>query len=136
MSPDYLGLRPHHALCLLLFSPLGHSKPYAGIMYELIEKIKGDMQQEIILHTNPDVICGYCPHNANSVCAKAREVDKSDSSILAYCSVNVGERISWEILRQKLIDTIIGAGNLQKACEGCQFLSRCHTVSCKGTFTI
>jgi len=125
-AEQILALRPHHALCLLLFCAEGHSARYAGKMRALIGQIERGEITGIRMIAALDEICGYCPHNENGLCAKEDEVLRSDARILALCGLTVGESISWAELKQRLVETIITQNALAHVCDGCTYLKRCE----------
>jgi len=129
-----ISSKPHHALCIILFSEEGHSSPYISIMREHIEQLRNDPETEVILCSDLDAICGFCPHNDNSICEKANEVDVSDSTILSYCGLTFGSRLSWDDLRRKLIDNIVSKDLLKDACKGCVYLPRCEKMTTRPLF--
>ena len=122
-------LRPHHGLCILLFSEEGHSAGYAAIMRKYISKLSENLQTEVILCAELDGICGICRHNNNSACEMAPGTEVSDERILEYCGLKFGGSLTWEELRKKLVDDIVAKGRLHNACEGCSYLSRCEKTS-------
>ena len=122
-------LRPHHGLCIILFSKIGHSETYAEIMSEHVELLNNNPQTEVVLGLTLDEMCGVCPHNNDSVCKKAVEVELSDSEILSYCGLEFGNVVKWEDLRKKLIDNIISKGLLHKTCPTCKYLPRCEEMA-------
>ena len=120
-----LSLRPHHALCLLLFSPEGHSERYANKMQQLLAAIAQGEIKCIRMIEELDEICGYCPHNQNGRCEKADEVEDSDAKILRILGMEVNESISWIELTRRLRDDIVAENALPCVCKGCVYLSRC-----------
>jgi len=137
MYPEkVLSLRPHHALCLLLFCAVGHSERYASKMRQLIGAMEQGKIQTIRMIEELDEICGYCPHNQGGFCEKADEVSVSDAKILALCGMTVGESLSWIELRQRLISHIVSQSVLADVCAGCVYLKRCAGQGTKREFAI
>ena len=122
-------LRPHHGLCMILFSEEGHSAAYASAIREHMEELNENPQTEVVLGLALDDMCGVCPHNSNSICGKSKEVDISDGAILSYCGLTLGDKLSWEDFRQRLIDNIISKGLLKNTCETCKYLRRCSETA-------
>jgi len=124
-----LAMRPHHGLCLILFSPEGHSAAYASGMLKIIKMLGQSPQTEIALSLGLDAICACCPHNHAGICAKAYEVDPSDEMILNLCALKAGQNLMWEDFRRRLIENVLSAGELSRVCKGCMFLPRCAAHS-------
>ena len=121
-------MRPHHGLCLILFSPEGHSAAYTSIMLEAIKMLEHSPQTEVILSLELDEICACCQYNHAGVCAKSHEVDPSDKMILNFCALKAGQKLSWEDFRRKLTANVLSADELARVCKGCMFLPRCAGV--------
>lgn len=124
-----IHLKPHHAICIILFSESGHSAPYASIMREHISMLSSHPKAEVVLSSVFDAICDYCPHNNNLVCEKSDEVEISDGKILSYCGLKFGDRLSWENFHQIIIDNILDKDLLRDSCKGCTYLSRCEQIN-------
>ena len=122
-------LKPHHALCIILFKKTGHSAPYASIMQEHIKLLKECPESEIVLSSDFDTICGYCPYNNDLICMKADEVEPSDKKILTYCGLDLEGQVKWDYLRQSLIDNILDKNLLRDVCKGCTYLDRCDQTN-------
>ena len=123
-----MELRPHHALCLLLFEPSNHSESYIKIMYSMIEKLNGDPAREITLSAGLDTICGSCPHNESGTCAKEDSVRVITQNILGLAGISIGDTMTWDALRQKINDGIITCGRLSEACGSCSFFEQCKAM--------
>ena len=121
-----MKLKPHHALCIILFSSKGHSQGYADAMRGKIAHLQANSHTEITLSTQLDDICGYCLHNNKGMCEKAEETDPSDDKILAWCGLEYGSKVQWSDLRERIVSEIIAKGRLRIACEGCMFVDRCE----------
>ncbi|MCL2841902.1 MAG: DUF1284 domain-containing protein [Oscillospiraceae bacterium] len=121
-----LALRPHHALCLLLFCPDGHSVRYAEKMRQLIRRIEQEEGSHIRMIPTPDEICGYCPYYDQGLCQKEDEVFCSDVNVLARCGLRFGDVVPWAELRRGLIAHIVEAGVIDEVCRGCMYLVRCR----------
>lgn len=119
-------LKPHHALCIILFSESGHSTPYVSIMREHIGTLSEYPKTEVVLTSDFDAICGHCPHKNNLVCDKSDEVDLSDEKILSYCGIKFGRRYAWDDLRRKMMENILCKSLLGDVCKGCMYLPRCR----------
>jgi hypothetical protein len=130
MNETELFIRPHHALCILLFTPGGHSTPYTEAMYQIIDHLKSNPGQTIHLSSNLDSICGHCPYNQSGSCRKSDEVTISDQRILALCGLNTEKPVRWDSLQEKLTDTIFAKGKIKQVCKGCTYLSACDRI-CK-----
>jgi len=124
-----LSIRPHHAMCIILFSEIGHSAPYISIMREHIATLSSNPQTIVTLCSELDTICRFCPHNNNHICGKSDEVDISDRKILSYCGLEFGHQSTWENLQQNFVENILNMGLLCDACKGCMYLPRCKDHS-------
>jgi len=122
---EKLHLRPHHALCVVLFNPKGHSQPYIEIMEKLTEHLESNPKKKIVLSDTLDITCNYCPHNDFGVCQKADETAEIVKNILELCGLNIGGEIIWENLRERVIDNIIAVNLLDKTCNSCSYLAQC-----------
>ena len=122
-------MRPHHALCIILFLEEGHSVAYAAVMQEYIAFLNDNPETQLELTTELDGICLFCPFSHDEECEKADEVDVSDRKILRHVSMEFGETVGWVTLRERLIDEIIQKERLSEVCAGCKFLPRCDRQS-------
>jgi len=121
-----LNLRPHHGLCVLLFSEEEHSEPYIAAMNKIITELDENPQTEIVLQPSLDIICGSCRHNLNSWCEKSDEVNISDDKILECCGLEYQTVLPWSEFRQKLIENIISKDLLRNVCAGCMYVDYCE----------
>lgn len=123
-----LSLRPHHGLCVILFSEIGHSSPYASVMHKIITILATRPKTKVVLCAELDETCGFCPYNNKCICEKSEEVDVSGNQILSYCGLKLGCQLAWEDLRKKLIDNILNKGLLGDACKGYTYLPQCEGI--------
>lgn len=128
MMTKTVYLRPHHGLCILLFTRRGHSTPYSSVMIELTTLFRNEPKQRILLQTELDSVCEYCPHNEKGFCHKSDEVNESDRKILSYCGLESGHLLLWEEFEQRMFGNILKGDKLMEACAGCDYLSRCETI--------
>ncbi|MCL2213529.1 MAG: DUF1284 domain-containing protein [Oscillospiraceae bacterium] len=120
-----MKLKPHHALCILLFSPEGHSEAYADAMRRKIQVLDENPQTAITLTAQLDEICGFCLYNNGGECEKAEETEPSDDRVLAWCGLEYGMTTPWSDLRERLDREILAKNRLHTACEGCMYVARC-----------
>jgi len=123
---EKLNLRPHHGLCILLFSEDEHSLPYITMMNKIINELSENPKIEIVLSSELDMICSACLHNQNFTCEKSDEVDISDEKILTYCGLEYQTILTWSEFREILIEKIICKGLLREACDGCMYIKYCE----------
>lgn len=118
-------LRPHHGLCIRHFRGMGYSEAFVENMSRVIEGLRGDPQQEILLCAGPDALCGACPHRRGGGCASGQKPVEYDERCLALCGLRVGESLSWAAFARRVEENIILPGRLEQVCRGCQWLALC-----------
>ena len=75
--------RGHHIVCTSLYEGKGYSGAFCENMTAVVERLRKDPDEELLLVAEPDMICANCPnrtetnecvHNHNRVVNKDRRV--------------------------------------------------------------
>ncbi len=121
-----MNIRAHHLLCMKYFKGKGYSKEFVSNFYKVIKKLKDNSIIKVINH--PDVICGSCPHNANSKCTKKgpdfeKEVEKKDNIVIKHLELNPNQEIKAKDAG-KLV--ILKLSKIKEICIDCEWQKYCN----------
>lgn len=97
-------LRGHHLICLHFFKGYGYDEKFTENLRDVISKIKVVEVVEGI-----DDICKACPYNVgfcNYKESSEKEVKELDAFALDLLGLNIGEKVSWSYLKEKIPKTI------------------------------
>lgn len=81
--------RGHHIVCTSLYEGKGYSGAFCENMTAVVERLRKDPDEELLLVAEPDMICANCPnrtemnecvHNHNRVVNKDRRSSNSSDS--------------------------------------------------------
>lgn len=92
--------RAHHILCTSLYEGKGYSGAFCDHMSAVVERLRGNPDEELILVAEPDLICARCPNNnGNGECAQDhnRVVDK-DRRVLRSFELEEGQCYTYRAL--------------------------------------
>ncbi len=120
-----ITLRPHHGLCVLHFVGKGYSEGFVDNMTRIVLELKHSNPM-ILLGEGADDICVCCPHNLSSGCESGQKPAQIDARCLSLCGFSANQVVSWAEYRDALRRNILSAGQLNRVCEGCQWLSICN----------
>ena len=61
-------IRAHHLLCMRYFEGRGYSEEFVSNFYKIIDEFGSNPVIQVVNY--PEVICGKCPYNINSMCTR------------------------------------------------------------------
>ena len=116
------NIRAHHGMCLTFFQGKGYSGDFVENMGKMKAVLEGN--PEIRLMDSPDDICAACPNKLTETCAE--KASRYDREVLRRCGLSVGERLTWRIFSQKVLDSILRPGKRAEICGDCQWSGLCQ----------
>ena len=126
---NQIYLRPHHGLCIQHYTGRGYDENFTRNMDHIVDILKCNPSQEIVLYTGVDVLCKCCPHNQNGVCNSEEKVVGYDSKCLSISGFYNGQHLTWDSLKKTFINEIIKKSNLRYVCGDCAWFSLCEEMS-------
>ena len=119
-------LRAHMTLCLLGFRGSGYSPEFVGAMRRFQEQLQDDPGHELRLVTEPDPLCGTCPHLGAEGCELKGEGHEAhmrahDAAVLHRLGLRTGDVLRWEDLLLRVRQRIRGS-DLPQICTTCPWL--------------
>lgn len=128
-TKSHIRLRPHHGLCIQHYVGQGYSNQFTENMSRIIESLKNNPKQDIILSSTTDVLCDFCPNNQNGVCESEEKVAGYDRTCLSLCGFYDGQQLSWDLFKKTIAKTIIDGSKLRDVCIDCSWLQLCEKVA-------
>lgn len=113
-------LRVHHLLCSVLFEGKGYSEEFVKNMTHIVEGIKG--RNEILLVTEPDLICESCPHKTkfNQCSLDDNQVEGKDERLLKTLQLEIQKSYNaYELFN--LVRSNITKEIFEESCSSCQW---------------
>lgn len=116
--------RPHHFLCSVGWQGMGYSKDFSLNMDSIVDgtlRAPGGDSTIIEVVKYTDDLCSPCPHRREKLCEKQEAIEKLDNTHSKKLGLKIGKNITWgdakKLIRKKVVPT-----DLNKICEGCQWL--------------
>ena len=103
---EKIRLRAHHLLCMQQFDGYGYSDGFSVGMGQVIDRIRADRTQELLILDRPDVICKKCPNlREDSTCELSDEdVRGKDRGVIDTLGLEKPEQsVRYETLHDLLI---------------------------------
>ncbi len=125
------SLRPHHGLCIAFFIGKGYNSDFTKNMASIIEQLKLNNPQ-IILVSEADIICRYCPNLKNGLCTGNEKVLSFDNAVMNFCGLEYRQSISWNKLSKLINENIIKSGCRRLICGSCQWDQLCNQIAYTG----
>ena len=130
-----IRLRPHHFLCMLTFVGEGYSPRFVVNYGRIIDRIRAG--EQIVLVEGPDDICAPLLSTEGPHCHND-SVKLRDAQALADVAALTGRALATGVelvLDGALIARLqagFAAGEIRKACGGCQWSGLCDQVAGNG----
>jgi len=117
-------LRPHHLLCMQGFRGKGYSQEFVENMTIIVNKLKNDMNEEIVLIEKMDDICNFCPKmdKLSLQCETEKHIRELDQSVMNLLEIKYNEKYTMG----KIVDILkkaITRSDFNKICENCSWKS-------------
>lgn len=121
-------MRGHHLVCLHFFNGKGYSPEFISNLRLILEKAS---HSGVEIVSGADDICIACIHLKNEKCSYSEQADdeirKMDRFALRALRENVGSKIQWNIIREK-IPSIFPLW-AKKYCKKCTWEKACEEDS-------
>lgn len=119
-----LNLRPHHALCIRNFCGKGYDSEFTKNMAKITDFLAAFPDTMITLISGADSICIACPNNICE-CCRDEKVTCYDNKMLSFCSLEIGNVLSWKTLCEIVDEKILTPKKLNKICIECCWSDIC-----------
>lgn len=92
--------RAHHILCTSLYEGKGYSGTFCENMTKIVENLREDPDQTVLLVAEPDRICANCPNRTgtNECAQDANHVEIKDRKLLESLGLTEGASYSYRNL--------------------------------------
>jgi hypothetical protein len=105
------------------FEGRGYSEEFVSNFYKIIDEFGSNPVIQVVNY--PDVICGKCPYNINSMCTRNDKdseeyVKEKDDFILKELDLN--QKIAFNLVRCMVDDKLT---ILRRICKDCEWLEYC-----------
>lgn len=98
-----IHLRGHHLFCMTLFSGHGYDERFTENMAALLEKLKQNGDERVLLMAGDDNICAACPNLNGTHCRLGNDdVQSRDAHARHALSVSCGRVYLYSELRKRL----------------------------------
>ncbi|MDA3730130.1 DUF1284 domain-containing protein [Niameybacter massiliensis] len=77
-----LKLRPHHINCIFFYEGKGYSEDFVSNMTQIVEQLRKDKEQLVLLEKRSDSLCKACPYLEDSICRSSQKVELLDQGTL------------------------------------------------------
>jgi len=118
-------MRGHHLICLHFFSGKGYDQKFISNLRLILEKAS---HSGVEIVTGADDICVACIHLKNEKCSYSEQADdeirKMDRFALRALRENVGSKIQWNIIKEKIPS--IFPSWAKKYCKKCTWEKVCE----------
>lgn len=129
-----MKLRPHHLLCIQLFTGCGYDEAFTANMRKNVQQLQQHPQTEILLHCGCDALCAVCPHNQKGVCSEQKKTDRLDAAVLRECGLQDGQSAAWQMLAAAARGRILQTDRFAAVCSSCQWYALCRETVGKEDF--
>jgi hypothetical protein len=123
-----IKFRGHHLICLHFSRGEGYNPEFIEKLGEILKK--ANKGQESKIYSGPDDICIMCPYLQNKKCEYKKdaesEIREMDRTALELLDLEIGNRIKWQDLREKINDIFHKWS--KKYCIDCNWREVCEKV--------
>jgi hypothetical protein len=119
-----LRLRPHHFLCIQLFTGHGYDDVFTAHMYGTIKLLSDEAQ--VLVQEGCDDICEKCPNRNKSLCKSFDKVRGLDKAVRAVLGVSYGDLLAWKDITTKVQKEIFGGASFDGICRDCEWYGLCR----------
>lgn len=121
-----MNLRPHHLLCIQIFTGHGYNADFTAHMKSIVSELTENPKAEITVTQGCDELCKMCPNNINGVCNSLEKVALMDSDVLDICNLTYGENVLWTKASEKAMELIFETEMFNNICACCQWFELCR----------
>lgn len=121
-----MRIRPHHGLCIPMFTGKGYDERFTHHMTEVKEMLSAGM--EIIIQEGCDEICERCPKRERNVCTEYEKVRRLDTEVMEACGLFYGDRVLWTDVMDSIRERIFDTGLFERICCDCEWYGLCTEI--------
>ena len=99
---DVFKLRPHHINCLFFYEGKGYSKQFVENMNCIVEHLRNNPEQMIVLEKQNDSLCGVCPNLKENLCISSDKIGSLDQATLENYGLKEDEIYSFQEIKEKI----------------------------------
>ena len=121
---NQVKLRPHHFLCIQLFTGHGYDDRFTAHMYGTIRLLSAGAQ--VLVQEGCDDICEKCLNRNKSLCKSFDKVRGLDEAVRAVLGVSYGDQLAWKDITVKVQKEIFGRSSFDNICRDCEWYGLCR----------
>lgn len=114
--------RVHHILCTALYTGLGYSGDFCENMTAIVERLRKNPEEPLLLAAEPDMICEHCPNQTGTGTCSMDEnhVVIKDELLLKKLEWKTGEYYTYRQLCRQASHKITRE-IFEDSCQSCQW---------------
>lgn len=124
-----MKLRPHHFMCIQMFTGHGYNAEFTSHMEQKIKMLSDETT--ILVKEGCDDICQKCPNREDNACREFEKVRRLDEGVMAACGIEYRDEFEWNdissVVREQILDTEL----FGEICRECEWYSLCRETLAK-----
>ena len=126
MEDGILHLRPHHLLCVQMFTGHGYDAAFTAHLRETVARLHREPETPVQLCAGADDLCAFCPHLQGGICRSEAKTSSLDAAVLRILTLQSGVRGTWHSLADAAFNQILQAPAFHTVCSGCEWYALCR----------
>lgn len=132
-----MHLRPHHLLCIQLFTGRGYDAAFTAHMTEIVSALRRNPMTPVCIESAADDLCAACPRCIGGRCDAAEKTAALDRAVAAQCALTEHSVQPWQTLAASARNEILQSSAFHRICADCQWYQLCaYTEEWHGTNTL
>ncbi len=123
-------LRPHHLLCIQLFTGRGYDERFTAHMKNVIRELEADTG--VLVTEGCDEICSQCPNRTGDGCDSGDRVLQLDRRVLESLGTDCGRELRWKDAAASVHDRILKTNVFDAICSECEWYALCRHIRERG----
>lgn len=124
-----IQLRPHHFMCIQLFTGHGYNAEFTAHMTQKIELLAEGAAVRV--QEGCDDICQKCPNREDNACRVFEKVRRLDEGVMAACGIEYGDELQWNEIASTVRERILNTELFGEICCDCEWYSLCRETLAK-----
>ncbi len=129
LSPDPVGIRGHHLLCMQGFQGYGYNQDFALHMQKVVDSILKNPPCKLELLAECDELCSHCPHREGEICSKdpnaEENIKKMDLLVLGKLGIQEGSKIQARKILEHVNNVFKTREDAMEVCGNCLWQDKC-----------
>ena len=119
-----MKLRPHHFMCIQMFTGHGYNTEFTSHMEQIIEMLSDETA--ILIQEGCDEICEKCPNREQNNCRDYDKVRRLDDDVKDACGISYGDKIMWMDISSTVRERILNTELFERICHDCEWYALCR----------